>query len=440
MRNLIAAVLLPFGFAGAAIAQDIDPGLMAEINEIQAVDNHTHVPKLVAPGEKDMDSDALPCSGYVEPSPDPLMARQENPRYVAAWRQLYGYKHQDMQPEHVQELIATRQKVMAEQGDKFPSWVLDKLGIEYMLANRISMGRGLDRSRFPWVPYVDALLLPFDTRELANSPDRKFFYGREAGILTRFLADAKLTAVPGTLSSYMRDFVIPIMQKIKADGAVAVKFEAAYLRSLNFGDTPEAEASAIYSRYVKGGAVKATEYLRLQDFIFRKIALEAGRQKLAIHIHTGAGCGSYFFLSGSNPTLLDSVLNDSSLRQTNFVLIHGGAGPFTKEAAFLMGKPNVYADFSEQDWFSSARTLSAVLRYWLEWYPEKVMFGTDTFPGPPEMDWDVTAYQITTTAREALAMALTSMVRDKEITRERASALARIVLRENAIKLYGLKR
>src|SRR5204862_5526152 len=124
----------------------------------------------------------------------------------------------------------------------------------------------------------------------------------------------------------------------------------------------------------------------------------------------------------------------------NFVLIHGGAGPFTKKAAFLMCKSSVYADFSEQDWFSSARTLSGILRYWLEWYPEKVLFGTDTFPGPPEMDWDVTAFQITTTAREALAMALTGMVRDKEITRERASELARMVLRENAMKLYHLPR
>jgi hypothetical protein len=30
------------------------------------------------------------------------------------------------------------------------------------------------------------------------------------------------------------------------------------------------------------------------------------------------------------------------------------------------------------------------------------------------------------------------MMRDKQITRERASELARMVLRENAVKLYGL--
>jgi hypothetical protein len=42
------------------------------------------------------------------------------------------------------------------------------------------------------------------------------------------------------------------------------------------------------------------------------------------------------------------------------------------------------------------------------------------------------------TAREALALALAGMLRDGDITRERASRLARMVLRENAVRLYGL--
>jgi len=40
--------------------------------------------------------------------------------------------------------------------------------------------------------------------------------------------------------------------------------------------------------------------------------------------------------------------------------------------------------------------------------------------------------------REALAIALTSMMRDREISRDRALELARMVLRDNARKLYGL--
>ena len=44
-----------------------------------------------------------------------------------------------------------------------------------------------------------------------------------------------------------------------------------------------------------------------------------------------------------------------------------------------------------------------------------------------------------TTGRVGLALALTGMVNDGEITRQRAVELARMVLRENAIKVYGLK-
>jgi predicted TIM-barrel fold metal-dependent hydrolase len=228
------------------------------------------------------------------------------------------------------------------------------------------------------------------------------------------------------------------LERQKKAGAVAVKFETAYLRSLNFKEPDETEARKVFARYASDGVPSRPEYTILQDFLFRAIAGEAGRLGLAVHIHTGAGCGSYFDLAGANPSLLDSVLNDPSLRKTNFVLVHGGAGPYTKVTSFLLSKPNVYTDFSEQDWMLSPRALSAVLRDWLEWYPEKVLFGTDLFPGTPEIDWEEIGYMTSTTGRQALALALTGMVNDGEITRERALVLARMVLRGNALKLYRL--
>jgi len=142
-------------------------------------------------------------------------------------------------------------------------------------------------------------------------------------------------------------------------------------------------------------------------------------------------------LSGSNPVLLESVLNDPALRKTNFVLIHGGAGAFTKNTSYLLMKPNVYTDFSEQTWLIPTRALSQVIREWLEWYPEKVMFGTDLYPNTPEINWEEIGWQTTQSGREALAIALTSMMEDKEISRERAVELAHMVLHDNAAKLYG---
>ena len=48
-----------------------DPQILAEINKTRAVDNHTHVPKVVGPGEKDDDFDALPCDP-LQPTEPPL--------------------------------------------------------------------------------------------------------------------------------------------------------------------------------------------------------------------------------------------------------------------------------------------------------------------------------------------------------------------------------
>ncbi len=440
--NKMAVTLAATGMAlamGAWAQTAPDPQLMQEINRIPAIDNHTHIAKVVAAGEKDDDYDALPCAP-LEPTADATMVRPENPLFLEAWQALYGYKYNDRSPEHVRELRTARERIQREQANNFPSWVLDKLNIRYMLANRIAMGPGLAPPRFLWVPYDDALLAPLNNQGLASeNPDRKFFFSREEMLLQRYVKDSGLSAVPATLDDYLARVVAPTLERQKKAGAVAIKFEVAYLRSLNFGEPNRAQAEQVYAHYAAGGTPAKNEYLALQDVLFREIARAAGRLGLAVHIHTGAGCGGYFDIAGSNPELLDSVLNDPTLRQTRFVLLHGGSGPYSKQTAFLLGKPNVYTDFSEQDWMLSPRALSYVIRDWLEWYPEKVMFGTDLYPGnSPEYDWDSIGYMIATTGRQALALALTGMMQDGEISRVRAMQLAHMVLFDNAAKLYGL--
>jgi len=425
-----------FGAVGVAQEQ-ADPALLAEIMKMKAVDNHTHVPRLELAGEHDDEYDALPCGNYVEPTADNVMTRSDNPEYMAAWKALWHYRWDDRKPEHVKEVVAAKQAMKQKQADHYPEWVLDQLGIEVMLANRIAMGSGLKPPRFRWVPYDDALMYPLDNTLMADTPDRKFFFSREQMLLKRYLSDLNLTTVPATLDEYLKLIVKPTLERQKAGGAVAVKFEAAYLRSLDFQPASEAEAREVYVKYFREGTPESARYKMLQDFLFRYIAAEAGRLGMAVHIHTGAGCGGYFKLSGANPVLLDAVINDPTLRKTNFVFVHGGP-PYTQVTAFLLSKPNVYADFSEQTWLYGMRALAAHLRDWLEWYPEKVLFGTDLYPNTPEIGWEEIGWQATDVSRRALAVALTGMMRDGGITRERAVQLARMALHDNAVKLYGL--
>ncbi len=416
-----------------------DPGLMSEINQIKAIDNHSHPPALNGPnGEIDDDFDALPCYP-LEPTADGLMFRQDNPVYIKAWQAMFGYKYDDFKPEHVKELLDAKEKVKQREGDNYPNWVLDQLGIETELANRVAMGRGLEPPRFRWVAFDDTLLFPLNNSSLAaQSPDRKIFYGREELLFARYLNQMGSNGVPPTLAQYEAKLVTPLLEMQQKNGAVAIKFEAAYLRSLEFAPAKKAAAAQVYARYVKGGVPSDADYKILQDYLFRYIARESGRLGMAVHFHTGGGCGGYFQMEGSNPLLLDSVFNDPTLRKTNFVMLHGGAGGFEQFVPYLLMKPNVYADFSEQTWMTSPRHIAGSIRFMLEFYPDKVLFGTDLYPLTPQVNWEETGYQTETAGRTALAIALTGMMQDGEITREEASAMARKVMRDNAIKLYGL--
>lgn len=434
LRSVVSLVLVPIL---ALPAQQPDPSLLTAIRGIKAIDNHSHPPAVVAAGQKDDEFDALPCDP-LEPTNAALTSRSDDPQFMAAWKALWGYKYNDTTPAHLRELVAAKQAMRAKLGDAYPAWVLDKLGIETELANREFPGRGLTAPRFRWVPFDDALLFPLDNSHLAAyTPDRKFFFTREDKLRQRYMAQINVPRLPATLDEYLARVVTPALERQKRDGAVAIKFEAAYLRPLNFTRGDLAAARPIYARYVKGGVPGDSDYTRVEDVIFHHIAAEAGRLSLPVHIHTGYGCGGYFELAGANPLLLEPILDDASLRHTNFVLLHGGAGPFSATIPPLLMKPNVYTDFSEQTWLLPTRDLSKTLRYWLEWYPEKVMFGTDLSPSSPTIDWEEIGWQTTNSAREALAIALTGMIDDHEITKPRALEIARMVLRGNAIKLYG---
>ena len=175
----------------------------------------------------------------------------------------------------------------------------------------------------------------------------------------------------------------------------------------------------------------------MQDYLFRYIAGECGRLGMAVHLHTMAGAGGYFDVGGANPLNLESVLNDPALRQTKIVMVHGG-WPFVREIGALLTKPTAYLDFSAQDLSQTPASLAGTLREWLEFVPEKVMFGTDAYPYIPEMGWEESGWIAARTGRLALTIALSGMLRDGEISRGRASELARMVLRENAKALYRL--
>ena len=415
----LLVLLLAFApFAGAQL--QIDAAIAAEIAKIKAIDNHAH-PVLHAPG--DTGYDALPVE-HMDPYTEPIRTRAGSPLAAEASRQMFGN--------------TPRPDWIAQKRDGYANWVLDQIGIETMLANRVTMGPGVAPPRFRWVPYEDALLFPLDNAGLASkNSDRKAFFSDEDNLLQRYLKECGYSKPPASLDEYLQKVVDATLERHKQGGAVAVKFEAAYLRSLEFDNVPRAAADSVYRRG-RAGPIPDADYKKLQDYVFRRIAADAGRLGMAVHLHVAWGPGGYFDITGTNPLLLESVFNDPRLHNTNFVMLHGG-WPFTREITALLTKPNVYADFSAQTLMNYPRAVSQVLRQCLEFAPDKVLFGTDAYPYSEENGWEQSGWIAMQTTRQALGLALTEMLNDGEITRERALELPHMILHDNAAKLYGLR-
>jgi predicted TIM-barrel fold metal-dependent hydrolase len=397
----------------------IDPDLAHAIANIKAIDNHAHPVRPTPPGEKpDDEYDALPVEN-LEAQSDPLRQRASNPIVGAANKEIWGSDSAGTVRAHAND---------------YATYMLDKMGIDIMLSNRVAMGPGLPPARFLWVPFADALMYPLDNSAQIHNPDQKAFYPLEEKLLARYYAESGVKGKPATLDQYLNKVVRPTLERQKQAGALAEKFEMAYLRTLAIEDPSRAAAEKGYASNGKNAA----DYKALQDYIFRFIATESGRLGMAIHIHVAHGGGGYFNVSWANPLLLEPLLNDPTLRKTKFVFIHGG-GPYTREMTPMLTKPNLYVDFSEQTAFNAPHDVAEVLRSWLSYNPEKVMFATDAYPSSPQIGWEVSGLLAANTGREALTRALTGMMRDGEIDRARAVELAHMVMRDNARKLYGLK-
>jgi len=413
------------------IASDI----AAELEHTKAIDNHAHPMKVVAAGEEDRDFDALPADAVQDPAMQ-TAGQPDNPLFAGAWLDLFGYKNAGLMTGNFPELARARSAVEKQKGDLYPVWVLNHTNTEIMVANRVAMGRGLPNDRFKWVPYVDMFLFPLNNSAIKQKdPEHSAFMKNEEKLLTGYLDKAQLKAPPMHFDDYLT-FISHTLEKFKSDGAVALKFELAYLRDLAIGNPKKEDVERIYTVYVQSSEPSPEEYKALEDYLFRYIAHEAERLNLAIHIHTSLGVGSYFRAANADPLAMEPLFNDPTLRKTKFVMLHG-AWPFTREAAALILKANVYLDYSAWSYMTYPHQAAIDLRLLLEAAPEKILYASDASPFSQNVGWEETTWSGAKFGRQALGMAVTAMIEDGEISTERGKHIVHLVLRENARQLYG---
>jgi hypothetical protein len=295
----------------------------------------------------------------------------------------------------------------------------------------------LDPKRFRWVFFGDSFFFPFDNSERrASTPDMGVYVPLQEKMLSRYKQQEGLQGLPDDLAGY-EDFVRRTMADNQQKHAgVAIKYEAAYFRSLHFTDPPRPRAEAIYDKYHAGGVPTPEEYRIFQDYILRVMVDQAGKLHLPMHFHSAVGIGDYFSLRNGNVLNLENVLRDPRYRNVTFVLLHGG-WPYEREAALLTAVKNVYLDTSFQSEMLYPSQFKDVLKLLLTLYPDKMMYGSDAFPFNDALGAEESFWLAARTSRTALAAALAELVEEGAITETKALELARNYLHDNAARLYG---
>jgi hypothetical protein len=414
--------------ASSADVQKIYEKLLKQIDQIPIYDNHSHA---TFPDDSDMDAQAAP--------PDEssvLRLRDTNPEFVAAAKALFGYPYDDFQPEHA-KWLSDREKA-AEQAGGTAYWdsILDKLNIETCLANRVALAPYLDPKRFHWVFFVDSFLFPLDNHDqTGKNPDMGVYIPLQEKVLHRYMEQENVKGLPTDLAGY-ENFVRQTVADNQKNGGVAMKFEAAYFRTLYFRDPPRDKAEAIYAKYHAGGVPSDEDYRTFQDYVFRVLIDQAGKLNLSVHFHSAVGIGDYFSLRNGHPLNLENVLRDPRYAKVKFVLIHGGY-PYTLDMIWLTAAKNVYTDSSLMGYYVYPSELKNILKQWISLYPERMMFGSDAFPFNEAVGAEETFWLAARSARTAIAAALAELVAEGAFSEQKAMELAHMYLHDNAARLYG---
>lgn len=231
------------------------------------------------------------------------------------------------------------------------------------------------------------------------------------------------------------------LERARAAGVVAIKIVLAYRRSLLFERCSTADAERIFNRlprYPIGwqpdqpelAPVSWAEAKPLQDFLVHRLVRRCAATRLPIQVHTGLQDGNGNALANANPLLLTNLFVEYP--EARFDVFHAGYPWIGEVAALAKMFPNVYADLC---WVHviSPWVARRTLHEWIETVPaNKILgFGGDSLAVEG-------AYAHARLARANVRQVLAEKVAAGYLDEDEAITLARRILRENAIELFGL--
>ena len=211
------------------------------------------------------------------------------------------------------------------------------------------------------------------------------------------------------------------------DGAIAFKSVIAYRTGLDVVPVPEAEARRDFEAH-RLEPERAQKVFR--DFLLCHTLDVARERGLWVHIHAAVGDPDIVY-ERANPARLYPLLHSQRFRANRVVLVHGG-WPWVGEAAAMVAiLPNVYLDVSEGALFGMPNVRQRMMEA-LEACPyAKILYGADG--SLPEALW-IAARRFKT----VLARVLSDLADEGFCSPREALRAARMILHDNAARLYAL--
>ncbi|MDI6725574.1 MAG: amidohydrolase family protein [Smithellaceae bacterium] len=255
------------------------------------------------------------------------------------------------------------------------------------------------------------------------------------GLKLRLLQmDPLLKGLLKTCDSYaelLRSFQERVERAMRQDGFVGIKSHLGELVGFGAEQVAADEAERVY------GAAAADDgeaFKKVYMAVWLETMLQAQDLKFPLHIHTGFTGGLWNGpMSNCDPFLLVPILRQPRFLQTRLVLLHA-AYPWIQHAAALAHAfPHVWVDIGWTTPWISLRIVECY-REFIGMAPlSKLMIGSGGH-GSPEISWLAAKL-----AKIALGEVLTDAVRLGLMVEKDAEQTGRMILHDNAARMYALK-
>jgi uncharacterized protein len=229
----------------------------------------------------------------------------------------------------------------------------------------------------------------------------------------------------------LRGFQAELDRAVRVDRFVGVKAHLAEEVGLGAEPVSEAEAARVFPA-AKAGDPEA--YKKLYVALFWSTMVQCQELEVPMHIHTGMTGGLWDGpLSDADPFLLVPMLKRPEYLKTRLVLLHGAHPWFQHAGAMAHTFPHVWVDMGQITPWLSLR-IAECYRDVIGMAPlDKIMIGSGSH-GTPEPAWLAGI-----TAKIALGEVLGDAVRMGLMTQSQGEHAGRMILHDNAARLYGLE-